>query len=1257
MTRRLVFVGGLLLLVALVGLFIFAGWLLNTEAGLRFTLKRLETLSAVSITTQGARGTIDGPLSFDSIVIDHEALRVEARDVRLAPELKGLLSRTISLARVDAGAVTVTLRKREPEPPSEPHFMPRLLRLTVRAIDLRRVELVLANGQRYAVASIDGALDIDHWTLRAPRIAVSDPAGELAGELRLRAARPLGLQGTLAGHWRLPDNRTYRFSSAMSGNLDRLGTSAKLAQPARLSFDGNALALTEAPRLVGTLRLIGFDGSPWMPQGRFPRVSGSIALDAGRESIGVDGTLTSEMLGAEPLRVQGGGTWKAKVIEISKLRAWLPRSEASFTTAGTIDLAPELPVLALTGEWSKLRWPLTQERIVESALGAYRIGGSLPYAFEVKAETAGPSIPKAAWHATGLVDRSTLTIDSADVFVLNGRVRAAARLNWTGDQPWQVTASGRSLDLRELRADLDGRINVEGAIEGRGFGAVAPWTARVDAASGTLLGRPLTGKGELAHRDGEFELRGVRVVNADSYARVDGRFGKTIDLTWDADLRSLALIDPALSGRLIAEGRAQGTRARPSIVAEAKLTGLRRDDLVIGSAEAKVDVDLGDERPSIIDVFARDLDTGALGFDRLHLRVEGRVSEHELDFELVSPGDERGRLPGFLARVAARGALGSDRRSWRGELTATEFVYPDGSATLRQPAAIELSREAARAAPICLETGEARLCAEGEWAASPGRWMMIYSAQDWPLKRLLTSLLGWREFDGMLQASGWIGKEPGQDWLGATTVLLDQATLDIPRNKFRTERVRLGGGRLDLFAETGQIRTSLALSVGEHTQIEGEARAERLPGAQMTEYPVTGRIHGGAAALTALPLFVPEIDRSAGSLAAELTVGGTLGQPRFNGEFQVRDGRFELYRTNFVLSDTQLNGRFTGDEFTFDGRGTTAGGAVTLEGRFRWPEAVMTGSMQLSGDKLLVADTPEYRIVASPDITVTAGQEGFLVTGKVEIPSAKIAPKDLTTSVSTTPDERIVGIDTEDESPSTLERVESRIDVVLGEDVRVDSYGLKARLGGAVTVLTRPDDVARGRGAIHVVEGEYKAFGQDVRITRGRLSYADTPLSQPTLDLVAERRIEAEDVTVAVNVRGSLDSPFISITSTPPMSSNEALSYLLTGRSINTLQSGEVQAVDSAAQDLAVSGGGLLLGTIGGRLGLDEVAVERTGVDDTAVVLGKYLSPRLFVSYGISIAEAINTIKLRYTLNQKWSLKAEAGLDQSADIEYRIERR
>jgi translocation and assembly module TamB len=113
----------------------------------------------------------------------------------------------------------------------------------------------------------------------------------------------------------------------------------------------------------------------------------------------------------------------------------------------------------------------------------------------------------------------------------------------------------------------------------------------------------------------------------------------------------------------------------------------------------------------------------------------------------------------------------------------------------------------------------------------------------------------------------------------------------------------------------------------------------------------------------------------------------------------------------------------------------------------------------------------------------------------------------------------------------------------------------------------------------------------------------------------------------------------------------------LTGRSIDTLQSGEAANVNQAAENLALSGGGLLLGGIGTKLGLDEVSLERDGDNnDTTVVLGKALSPKLYVSYGISIAEAINTIKLRYSLNERWSLKAEAGIEQSADVEYRIER-
>src|SRR5690606_33521836 len=99
-----------------------------------------------------------------------------------------------------------------------------------------------------------------------------------------------------------------------------------------------------------------------------------------------------------------------------------------------------------------------------------------------------------------------------------------------------------------------------------------------------------------------------------------------------------------------------------------------------------------------------------------------------------------------------------------------------------------------------------------------------------PLRRLLRSLLGWQEFDGRLHGAGWIEQQAGQPWVGASTLLLVDPTLDIPRNKFRTERIALGGGRVDVFAEPSQLRASVDLNLAESTQVTGEVVATRTPG-------------------------------------------------------------------------------------------------------------------------------------------------------------------------------------------------------------------------------------------------------------------------------------------------------------------------------------------------------------------------------------------------------------------------------------------
>ena len=69
----------------------------------------------------------------------------------------------------------------------------------------------------------------------------------------------------------------------------------------------------------------------------------------------------------------------------------------------------------------------------------------------------------------------------------------------------------------------------------------------------------------------------------------------------------------------------------------------------------------------------------------------------------------------------------------------------------------------------------------------------------------------------------------------------------------------------------------------------------------------------------------------------------------------------------------------------------------------------------------------------------------------------------------------------------------------------------------------------------------------------------------------------------------------------------------------------------------------MLAAQLGNKLGIPDISVESTLSNETSLVLGKYLSPRLYVSYGVSLTESINTFKMRYTINDHWTIKTEAG--------------
>ncbi|MHB1897524.1 MAG: translocation/assembly module TamB domain-containing protein, partial [Metallibacterium sp.] len=226
--------------------------------------------------------------------------------------------------------------------------------------------------------------------------------------------------------------------------------------------------------------------------------------------------------------------------------------------------------------------------------------------------------------------------------------------------------------------------------------------------------------------------------------------------------------------------------------------------------------------------------------------------------------------------------------------------------------------------------------------------------------------------------------------------------------------------------------------------------------------------------------------------------------------------------------------------------------------------------------------------------------------------------------------------------------------VQLGDAVKLRGFGLDGKLSGQLRVDEQPGRAPTGRGEIGV-SGTYRAYGQDLTLKQSRLLFAGTPLDNPGLDLTAERVLP--DVTPGLRITGTAQQPVLQVFSTPAMQQSEALSYLITGKPLSALKSGQGNMLNSAAQALGSAGGNLLAKEIGARIGVDASVGDNTNLGGAALTVGKYLSPRLYVGYGVGLFTPGQIVTLRYKLSRLFDFEAQSSaLYNRFSLKYRVEK-
>jgi translocation and assembly module TamB len=907
--------------------------------------------------------------------------------------------------------------------------------------------------------------------------------------------------------------------------------------------------------------------------------------------------------------------------------------------------------------------------ILPRARGSASLHGTLagsPERIEVDVEARGRDVRAGRFDIPDLDATLDATLSANDYVPHTAEVRRAqvrvgerqaevrGSVSWREGLEWNALVSADQFETSTLspaRWNLYGPISIRAATDGVKRGRHERARVAIESLSGRVRDRALSGSGTVALDHGAADVSALRLEWGDTRVSADGHAGDTLDLDFDVAAPSLAAIDSSLHGAVSLRGALRGPRDRPGVTADIAADSLRVREYAVHRLEGHVDADMAFAAPADVRLLALGASRGESAFDTVRVDIAGPRDRHRASVAVARGGTR--------AALAVRGAWADT--AWSGSIEGASL----GDAAAGQwrssgRAPVFVSRSRVRADSLFLASGGARLSARGAWQRGDTAHAEI-DLRGFELSTFQRHFAEGLQITGTLDGTAVVAVDPDGS-IGARVDLVPGpgqialAGKNVAYTGHATGRADATGVFAHVDLHFTQATAHLA-AVDAKLSIAGFVAGRDSLGGQ----PLEGAVDVDCKDIAPLlAVFAPSLARASGSLTGHVSPRGTVGDFRIMGRVALENARFDL-PSGLRLRDTRI--ALTADgtgQVALDGAVTSGGGRVDLKATSaRSEKGWVNGTFTARGERFQAVNQPDAQVFISPDLEVQLAERVALVTGRVHVPFARIETAQVPASAASPSNDVVFVEDTLATKPKLQVRTQVRVE--LGDSVTFSGFGLRTRLAGSLAVDDERGRPTRGTGEIQIVDGKYRAFGNELTIDPGRFVFGGGPIDNPGLDIRAYRGLTTQNVMsgsgemVGMNLRGTLRRPEFSVFSNPPMSQSEIMSYLVLGRPMSTGE--EQSALASAALLVGMQQGAGVAGDVGKRLDLDEVYFEAgSDIKETAFVAGKYLSPKLYVSYAAGLFEHTNTFRARYSLTSKWTLQAESGKDSSTDLLYRFER-
>jgi translocation and assembly module TamB len=448
-----------------------------------------------------------------------------------------------------------------------------------------------------------------------------------------------------------------------------------------------------------------------------------------------------------------------------------------------------------------------------------------------------------------------------------------------------------------------------------------------------------------------------------------------------------------------------------------------------------------------------------------------------------------------------------------------------------------------------------------------------------------------------------------------------------------------------------------------------------------------------------------EVKQASGFFTADVTVTGTLNAPVANGNLGLRDGSVSLPKFGIDYRDIQAGFTVTNQQIVLDTLQVRRDqGMLTGSGTIQFQDNLMSGTIKTTqfdflADKFFAVRHKDFRIQISGDAyvkgdpteqtfggSITVMNSMFFLPAVLEQAAAQQAAADksipllvaATAPQDTTSDSTRLTIAGHNELDTTgvdwYKNLRGEFKLAIPKNTWLRSPDMNLEIGEGDIDLIKNGPSFEIFGPIKILRGQYNLYGKRFTILQGNLLFTGGAEYNPDITMEAQyvfRTADREKRTLKVDISGKAFSPVLKFTiDDNVIEERDAIAYVMYGRSMDELTSGQKSQTGSAQGELAKGAAanmlaGQLSQALGSKLGLDVVDISSQGsLSSATLTVGKYLTGNLFMSYSRGIGQSQDQepvpqiVTLEYELSKYLFLQLLQGDEKSsgADLIFKFQR-